>query len=173
MPKTRGAGGARRAGPRGGDGAARGGSLGVARQRAAGGGGRRGGSAGGGGRATLASPRDAFEDDTTRETCDGLVSPAAASSNASLAPSSSSGNAGLLSAWPASERAAAALAALEAFDDALGASEEEGADHFARLAAELADAAALLVRVWAAAAEEAEPSEAEPKAPPRFSAAAP
>ena len=99
---------------------------------------------------------------TRRETCDGLVSPAAASSNASLAPSSSSGNAGLPARGPRPSAAAAALAALEAFDDALGASEEEGADHFARLAAELADAAALLVRVWAAAAEEAEPSEAEP-----------
>tara|TARA_B110000238_G_scaffold154005_1_gene166380 strand:- start:134 stop:3085 length:2952 start_codon:yes stop_codon:yes gene_type:complete len=65
----------------------------------------------------------------------------------------------LLSSWSVHERAAAARAALGAFDDALEASDEEGAEHFAALAAELADAVALLVRVWASAVDTDDPPE--------------
>ena len=65
----------------------------------------------------------------------------------------------MLSSWSVHERAAAARAALGAFDDALEASDEEGAEHFAALAAELADAVALLVRVWASAVDTGDPPE--------------
>ena len=67
-------------------------------------------------------------------------------------PSSSTAcGCGMLSSWPTSERAAAVHVVVAALEAALVAADEEGSDHAAAFAAELADVLALLVRLWARA----------------------
>ena len=74
--------------------------------------------------------------------------------DASATVASAAEREGLLSSWSPKDRAGTVRAALKALDAARAASDEEGAEHAAALAAELADVVALSTRLWARSARE-------------------